>query len=388
MRKRKIIQIKVIYTFSKLYPHNNQANNRGACHQVFVTAKQEKTPMHKRQISLKDIAQELHLSISTVSRAIRNVGEVSPETRKAVIKLAQKYNYQPNPLALGLLRNKTRLIGVVIPEIESHYFNTILRGIDHVASSGGYRIITSYTNDSQSNEIHAINELQLSRVEGIIACVARDSIDFVHLHKLTDSYTPLVLFSRDCEELLTTKVLTDNINSGFELTEHLINNGCRRIAYITSLEPMSEGRQRFEGYRKALEKYRIEYNRELIIHGNLNLSTSIEGTKNLLKLKPLPDAIIGNNDTVAMAAMKVVKEAGLSIPKDICISGYSDDPFSSFLEPSLTSVSQPAYLTGMRSMEVMLDMIKETREINKPERIVLQSALVIRESTQRKPKKA
>ena len=340
--------------------------------------------MRKGQISLKDIAKELNLSISTVSRAIRNVGEVNPETRESVMELAKKYKYKPNPLALGLLKNQTRTIGVIIPEIENYFFSTILRGIDFIANNGGYRVITAYTNDSQKNEVEAVEQLQFSRVEGIIACVAQDSVDFVHLQQLIDQQTPMVLFSRDCDEIKTYKIVTDNFHTGYEVTEHLILNGCKRIAFITSLEPMSAGKQRFEGYCDALKRYNVPYNRDLIIHGNLSLSTSIEAAKNLLAQKEIPDAIIGNNDTVAMAAMKVFKEAGYKIPDDVCIAGFSDDPFSSFLEPSLTSVSQPAYLTGMKAMEIMLDMLDEKIPINKSERIVLESGLVIRDSTKKR----
>ncbi len=339
--------------------------------------------MKKSHVSLKDIAKELNLSISTVSRAIRNIGEIKPQTRKSVLELAEKWNYKPNPLAMGLLKNKTNTIGLIIPDIESYYYSSILRGIDKIALDSSYRILTCYSNDIYRNEIQAIDELLFSRVDGIITCPAQESVDFSYYQKLTDDKFPLVIVDRRCGEIRTSTIVTDNYRATFEVVEHLISIGCMRIALITSLEPLSVGRQRYEAYKDALIKHNISHDRNLIIHGNLSMSTSIEAAKNLLKLAVLPDAIIGSDDTVAMAAMKVIKEAGLKIPENIAVVGFNDEPFSSFLEPSLTSVSQPAYLMGMKAMEKILQMITGDIEINFWETTVMESALVVRESTKK-----
>jgi DNA-binding LacI/PurR family transcriptional regulator len=337
----------------------------------------------KSHVSLKDIAKELNLSISTVSRAIRNTGEISPETRKAVLELAEKWNYKPNPLAMGLLKNKTNTIGIIIPDAESYYYSSILSGIDRVAAENNYSLLTCYTNDNYKNEIEAIDKLLFSRVEGIISCPASETSEFLYYNKLIDDKFPLILVDRRCKDIKTTTIVTDNYRSAFELTEHLITEGCRRIALITSFEPLSVGRQRFDAYKDALLKHNIPFKSNLIIHGNLNISTSIEATRNLLKLPELPDAIIGNDDTVAMAAMKVIKESGLKIPENIALAGFNDDPFSSFLEPALTTVGQPGYLMGLKAIDKMLLMISGDIAVNLWETIVMDSALVIRESTKK-----
>lgn len=339
--------------------------------------------MKKSHVSLKDIAKELNLSISTVSRAIRNVGELNPETRKAVLELAEKWNYKPNPLAMGLLKNKTNIIGVIVPDIESYYYSTILRGIDRILSDHNYRILSSYSNDNYKNEIRALDELLLSRVDGIIACPAQETVDFSHYINLINDNFPLVIIDRKCEGLKTPMVVTDNYRATFEVIDYLISTGCRRIALIASLEPLSVGRQRYEAYLATLKKYHLPLERDLIVHGNLGISTSIEAAKNLLKLPLLPDAIIGSDDTVAMAAIKVIKESGLRIPEDISVVGFNDDPFSSFLEPALTTVSQPAYLMGMKATEKILQIISGDILINSAETTILDSALVIRNSTKK-----
>lgn len=336
--------------------------------------------MKKTQASLKDIAKALNVSISTVSRALRDTGEIHPDTRQQVLELAEKLNYKPNPLAMGLLKNRTQTIGVIIPEIDDNYFSSILRGIDKVANENGFRLITCYTGDYQLSEIKALNDLMFSRVDGVIACPANDLTDYQHFQELLDDDFPLVHLDRDCVDLPVTKIMTNNFTSAYIVTEHLIKTGCRRIALITNLEPLSVGRQRYDGYQEALKKYEIPFERELIMHSNQKISTSMEGAKNLLELKPLPDAIICNNDTVAMATMKVLKDNGLAIPGDISVVGFSDDPFASFLEPSLTTVSQPAFLMGMKAMEVILSMLNREIPVKSEKYIVMESAFIVRNS--------
>jgi len=339
------------------------------------------TFMKRGQASLKDIAKALNISISTVSRALRGMGEVKPETRKAVLELADEWKYKPNPLALALLKDKTNTIGVILPEIESYYFASILKGINELALERGYRIITCYSNESVEGEKRAIDDLLFSRVDGIIACPANDLVDFSHYDYLQRELVPFVHIDRDCPGLQAHKVLTNNFNATKSVVNYLYSTGCKRIALIANLDLLAVGRQRYEGYIDALKDNNLPFDRDLIIHGNLGTSTSEEATKYLLALSPLPDSIICNNDSVAMAVMKMIKERGYSIPDDISIVGFSDDPFSSFLEPSLTTVAQPAYLIGMKALEVMLDILDEKIPIIIENRIVVDSALKVRKST-------
>ena len=337
--------------------------------------------MKKGQASLKDIAKALNISISTASRALRGMGEVNPETRKAVLELADEWKYKPNPLALALLKDKTNTIGVILPEIESYYFASILRGINELAIERGYRIITCYSNESVKGEIRAIEDLLFSRVDGIIACPSNDLVDFSHYEHLQQELVPFVHIDRNCPGLQSHKVLTNNFNATKSVVDYLVKTGCKRIALITNLEPLAVGRERYEGYIEALKDNDLPFDKDLIIHGNLGTSTSEEAAKYLLTLSPLPDAIISNNDSVAMAVMKIIKEQGFRIPDDISVVGFSDDPFSSFLEPSLTTVAQPAYLIGMKALEVMLDILDEKIPAVTENHIVVDSAIKVRKST-------
>lgn len=339
--------------------------------------------MKKGQASLKDIAKALNISISTTSRALRGAGEVNPETRKAVQRLADEWKYKPNPLAMGLLKDKTNTIGVIIPEIESYYFATILKGINEVASEQFYRIITCYSNESAQSETRAIDDLLFSRVDGIIACPANELVDFSHYEYLQEQEVPFVYIDRDCPGIQVSKILTNNFNATKSVVNYLVSTGCKRIALITNLEPLAVGRQRYDGYLEALQDNDIAFDKDLIIHGNPGTSTSEEATKYLLALKPWPDAIICNNDTAAMAVMKVIKEQGLKIPEDISVVGFSDDPFSSFLEPSLTTVAQPAFIMGMKAVEQMIRIFDKKTDPFTENFIVVDSAMKVRNSTRR-----
>jgi len=340
-----------------------------------------KYTMKKGQASLKDIAKALNISISTVSRALRGTGEVNLETRKSVLELAGELKYKPNPLAMGLLKNKTNTIGVIIPEIESYYFATILKGINAVAGEQGFRIITCYSNESSQSEVRAVDDLLFSRVDGIIACPANELVDFSHYEYLQEEELPFVFIDRDCPGIQVPKIMTNNFNVIKSVLNYLVITGCKRIALIANLEPLAVGRQRYDGYLEALQENDISFDRDLIIHGNPGTSTSEEATKYLLALNPLPDAIICNNDTAAMAVMKVIKEHGHKIPEDISVVGFSDDPFSSFLEPSLTTVAQPAYLIGMKAMEQMIGILGGKISPNTEDFIVVDSAIKVRNST-------
>lgn len=335
----------------------------------------------KRRIALKDIARELNLSISTVSRALRNVGEVSEETRKKVKELAESWKYKPDPLALVLLKNKTRYIGVILPDPVNHFFSTILHGLNLIVQEHGYHLLISYSIDQSINEQKAIEDFLWARAEGMVICPSIDTIDIRKYLPVTASGVPLVFVERDIPEQNIPAVITDNYKAMRSLMEHLLAIGYRRIALVTNLEYYSVGKVCFEAYADALKKRHIALRKELIIHGNLSISTSVEAARHLLAVKPPPDAVVVTDDCSAMAMLKVFQEAGLSVPGDIGIAGFNDEPFSSYLTPSLTTVSRPGYLMGMKAGELLMEIITGNQPLNWPEKIVLESDLVIRDST-------
>lgn len=338
-----------------------------------------------KRTSLKDIARELNISISTVSRALRNVGEVSEETRRKVKELAESWKYKPDPLALGLLKNKTGYIGVILPEPVNHYFSTVLNGMNIVAQEHGYHLLISYSYDQSGNEQKAIDDFVWARAEGMVICPAIDTIDIRRYQQISGNGIPLVFVERDIPEMDIAAVITDTYKSVRSLMDYLIACSYRRIALITNLEYYSVGRICYQAYNDVLKKNRIALRKELIIHGNMSISTSVEAARHLLQLEPLPDAVVVTDDCSAMAVMKVFQEAGLSVPDDIAVTGFNDEPFTSYISPALTTISRPGYLMGMKAMELLIEIIRENKSLACGEKIVLESDLVIRNSTSRPP---
>ena len=338
--------------------------------------------MGKRHISLKDLAKELGVSISTVSRALKNHPDISPEMTKKIQALAEERNYTPNPLAMGLLRQQTKMIGVIVPDINTHFYSSIISGIEEVAEKHGYFIVISSSNESMKKEVVAVENLLKSRVEGLLVCLSQDTHDFTHFRKLIKNEIPLVFFDRICEELKVPAVLANGQEATKKITKHFFENGCKRIAYISGPEHLNISQNRKVGYLNGLKECGLEYDKKLLVHCNLSTEEAKRATQKLLQLKNKPDAIFGVNDTVAFAAMKEIKKQGLKIPDDISLAGFTDEFHSTVVEPPLTSVSHPTFQMGQEAANLFFESLKNGRNINK--RIMLPIELVVRESSKKK----
>lgn len=338
--------------------------------------------MGKRHISLKDLAKELGVSISTVSRALKNHPDISPEMTKKIQALAEKRNYTPNPLAMGLLRQQTKMIGVIVPDINTHFYSSIISGIEKVAEEHGYFIVITSSNESMKKEVDAVQNLLKSRVEGLIVCLSQETNNFKHFEKLIKNEIPLVFFDRFCEELEVPAVLANGQDATKKITKHFFENGCKRIAYISGPEHLNISENRKVGYLNGLKECGLEYDEDLLMHCNLSIDEARGATRRLLQLKDKPDAIFGINDTVAYAAMLEVKKQGYKIPDDISLAGFTDEFHSTVVDPPLTSVSHPTEQMGEEAAELFFESIRKGRNINK--KVMLPIDLVVRESSLKK----
>lgn len=335
--------------------------------------------MNKRHISLKDLAQELGVSISTVSRALKNHPDISPELTKKIQALAEEWNYTPNPLAMGLLRQQTKMIGVIVPDINTHFYSSIISGIEKVAEDHGYFIVITSSNESMKKEVESVNNLLKSRVEGFIVCLSQETSDFSHFEKLITNEIPLVFFDRICEDLEVPAVLANGQDATKKITKHFFENGCKRIAYISGPEHLNISQNRKVGYLNGLKECGLEYDENLLVNCNLSTQDAKLATQKLLHLKNKPDAIFGVNDTIAFAAMKEIKKQGFKIPDDISLAGFTDEFHSTVVEPALTSVSHPTFQMGEEAANLFFESIEKGKNINK--RIMLPIDLVVRESS-------
>ncbi len=333
--------------------------------------------------TIKDIAKTLGVSISTVSRALRGQSDVSEETKKSVVALAEKLDYQPNRVALSLLSKHTYTIGVIVPNLD-YFFATAIKGIDEVALEAGYTVMVCHSNEQYEREVVNIKRLQESRVDGFIVSVASNTQQFDHFKKLADRNVPVVYFDRDCPDILGSTVTLDNELGGFLATEHLIEQGCKQIVFLAGPERMSISNKRKQGYLSALKKYDIPIDESLIHYCDFNREHAYYTTLDILKKRKKPDGLFAVSDRIAIGAMLAIKDKGLSMPKDIAVVGFNNDPVTDLVTPGLTSVDQPAYKMGKIAAESFFDILKSEDEHYHPKEIILKPKLIIRGSSNRK----
>ncbi len=336
--------------------------------------------MRGSQVTIKDIARELKISPSTVSRALKNHPDISERTKVAVNKLAKKYGYKPNPIALSLLQSKSNIIGVIIPEIVHFFFSSVISGIEDVAFKAGYHVMICQSNESYEREIEAIQALSASRIDGLLISVSKNTYQFEHLKELENIGIPVVFFDRVCEDIETHKVVIDDFHGAFQAVEHLISIGRKRIAHLSGPQNLLIGKKRLEGYLEALKKHNLPIDNELIINCD-TFEDALKCTPSLLKMNNRPDAIFAVNDLTAAGSMRIARQYGLNIPDEIAFVGFTNERISRLTEPTLTSIEQHGFEMGQEAMQLLIKRFSTNLEDFKAETKVIKSSLVIREST-------
>lgn len=340
--------------------------------------------MKKEKTTIHDIAKKLNITASTVSRALNDHPRISTETKKAVQRAAQKLNYQPNNIAAALRNGKSNIIGIVVPTVDRTFFSSVVRGIEEVANKSRYHVIICQTYDSYEKEVSTIDALLNARVDGIIASFSKETTNFDHYLKLKERDMPLILFDRSNDNLEVSHIVIDDYIGGFKATEHLIQQGCKRIAHFTSIRKISIYKERLRGYIDALKQYGIPIDEKLIIESNLQLEDGRNSMKQLLRLPATPDGIFSASAYGAMGALQVLKENDFKVPDDVALVGFSNEPFTMFTEPPLTVVDQHSISMGNAAAEVFMEEMESKGKKFIPQKIVLKPELIIRQSSIRK----
>ena len=332
----------------------------------------------RRYVSLKDLARELGVSISTVSRALRDHPNISEEIKNKVKRLASEWNFSPNPLAMGLLHQNTRTIGVIVPDLVTHFFSSVISGVEAYASVKGYYIIITSSYESYQKEKECIKNLMNSRVEGLIVCLSYQTRDHSHFEELHKKGIPIVFFDRVCMTDKVPVVVADNRVAAWKITEHFIQSGYKRIAHIAGPPFLNISSERSGGYMQALQDHNVPFKKEYLVHCEMNPVAATEATRQLLALAEPPDAIFGINDTVAFAAMKEIKRQGYKIPEDIAIIGFTDEYHATIVDPPLTSIQHPTFEMGQMAAKLFFNLLEGKTS---PQHVELKTDLVIRESS-------
>lgn len=339
--------------------------------------------MKQHRTSLKDLAQQLNVSIATVSRALRNSHEVGEEMRQRVQKLAKELNYRPNPFAQSLRKEAPHIIGVVVPDLVTHYYSAVLDGIESYARTYKYTVISSNSHEDHELEERAIDNFINLHVEGIIACLAQDTTDYSHFEEIHEMGIPLVFFARTCLPEFFSQVTGDGDVAAQKATQHLIDTGSRRIAFIGGPNHLDMVRRRKHGYLQALRENRIPIDREIVKCGEISKEYAVEATKELLSLPDPPDAILAFNDTMTFAIFDTLKDRGLKIPDDVAIVGFTDDDTAIHVTPKLTVAADNAAEQGRKACELLMRAINGDKKHYKE---IVPMDLIIRESSDKRKK--
>jgi len=337
--------------------------------------------MKVHQTTIYDIAKELNISKSTVSRALTNHPEVKIETRKAVLELAEKLDYQRNMLSINLISKKSNLIGIIVPEFETSFFPQVVIGAQEMASKFGYNIIVSQSNEKFETEVANSKVMLASQVDGILVSISKETRSYEHLKIFQRKGIPMVLFNRVCDELIVPKVVINDYDAALGAVEHLIQTGKRRIAHLAGPDSLITSRKRLKGYLDALKKHKIPIDESLIIPYDLTLGKVKIYIRHLMELTYPPDGLFIANDPAAIEAIRTIKEMGIQIPQQIGIVGFSNDYGSNLIEPGLTTVAQPKRLIGSTAMQLLLDLIDKDVSQWKAVTKTLDSELIVRNSS-------
>ncbi len=335
-------------------------------------------------VTIKDIAKALSLSTSTVSRALRDSYEISAETKKLVLEYAREINYRPNPIALSLKEKRSRSIGVIVCEIANTFFSQTINGIESVAYDKGYNVIISQSHESYVREVIDLQYLASRSIDGLLISVTTETKDFSHLRELHERGFPIVFFDRVVDEIKTHKVVANNHKAAFEAASHLIRKGYKNIANLANAPNLRITQERVEGYRKALSGNGLKVEESLIQyceHGGLIYEEVEEALDKLYNQKPLPDAIIATADKLTTSCLRYFAKKGLKVPDDVALIGFSNSDLTELLNPPLTVIRQHAFKMGEIATQLLLSQIESKRPVVDFETIVLDTELIIRQSS-------
>ena len=340
--------------------------------------------MKKKKTTIKDIASVLNISAAAVSKALHNDSRISEKTKIAVRQVAENLKYQPNHLASALRSGKSHLVGVIVPRTNSNFFSSVIQNIEEVLNKKGYNIIITQSNESYKKECDSIDTLLYTQVDGIIASMANETVDLGAYEKIKSKGIPLILFDRGENDLNVDYIGIDDYNSSHLIVEHLVENGCKRIAHIGGYKRTRIFNNRVRGYIDALKKHNLPLDDELLTESGLTIEDGREKMLKLLSLDTPPDAVYVAGDYAALGALQVLKEKNIKIPEDIALVGFGNEPFTDMVTPRISSVHQHSAEIGKQAANTFLKYMGQDTIEQQLNKIILDSKLIVRDSSHKK----
>ncbi|HTQ66723.1 MAG TPA: LacI family DNA-binding transcriptional regulator [Puia sp.] len=339
--------------------------------------------LNSKEITIYDLARKLNISIATVSRALKNDPVVSKKTKKRIFDLAEEMGYRSNHFARNLRNQRTDTIGVIVPKLNSYFMSTVIAGIENGVNHAGYNLIISQSSESTSKEIASARTMFNNRVDGLLVSLAYDTDDVSHFDIFFKKNVPLIFFDRVTDHKHCTNILIDNRKAAYEITTHLIKEGCKRIVHITASSGSNVYVDRLAGYKQALSDHKLVSKKEYVIHSDLSQEAGAVAAEKIRHMRPLPDAVFVANDNCAVGCMLALKHAGIDIPGTIAFAGFNNDPVSKVVEPNLTTINYPGYEMGETAARHLINHLNGTAAIHATNTILLRSELIIRASSKK-----
>ena len=336
---------------------------------------------NKKKTTIKDIASVLNISPAAVSKALHDDSRISAKTKEAVKKVAKDLNYQPNHLASALRRGKSNLVGVIVPRTNSHFFSSVIQNIEEVLNKEGYNIIITQSNESYKKECRNIDTLLFTQVDGIIASMANETISLDFYEKIKSKGIPLILFDRGENDLNVDYIGINDYDSSHMIVEHLVQQGCKRIAHIGGYRHTRIFNNRIRGYVDAIKKHQLPLDEALLIESSLTLEDGRDKMIQLLNLKNRPDAVYVAGDYAALGALQVLKENNIDIPNTIALVGFGNEPFTSMVTPTISSINQHSDDIGKLAARTFLERVNDPKTKQTLNKIILDAELIVRDSS-------
>jgi LacI family transcriptional regulator len=335
-----------------------------------------------KEVTIYDIAKKLNISAATVSRGLKDSASTNKDTKKRILEAATEMGYHSNSFASNLRNKRSNIIGVIVPRLNSVFMSQVIAGIEKEVSNANFTLIISQSLESMKKEVSNAAAMYSNRVDGLLVSLAYDTENIGHFENFIKRGTPFIFFDRVFENTKYPAIHIDNFMAAYEITTHLIKQGCKRIVHITGNQMQNVYADRFKGYKQALENYGIAFDEKLVIINGLSAADGVEAGEQILKMNPLPDGVFAANDQCAVSCMQVIKKAGLKIPQDIAFAGFNNDPLTCIIEPNLTTVNYKGYEMGQLSAKLLMDLMYH-KNIPPTNNLVLEHEIIIRESSLR-----
>lgn len=338
-----------------------------------------------KEVTIYDIAKKLNISAATVSRGLKDRAGTNKDTKKRILDAANEMGYYSNSFASNLRNKRSNIIGVIVPRLNSVFMSQVIAGIEKEVSNANFTLIISQSLESMKKEVSSARAMYSNRVDGLLVSLAYDTENIDHFDNFNRRGTPVIFFDRVFENKKYPAIHIDNYKAGYEITGHLISQGCKRIVHITGSQMQNVYSDRYKGYKQALADHHIEFDENLVIINDLNAADGVEAGEQILKMSPMPDGVFAANDQCAVACMQVIKKAGLMIPQDIAFAGFNNDPLTCIIEPNLTTINYRGYEMGKLSAKILMDRMYH-KDVHSSDNLVMEHELIIRESSLRKDK--